>query len=94
MKYIDSGRLKYEIERRNLSNYYTTTESYEEKLYEIIDSLEQEMWKPSDEQMKALYCALNDAISQYSNKLSPLYEEVSRTHFEALESLYNDLKKL
>ena len=51
-------------------------------------------WKPSEEQIKALYCALNDAISLYSDKVSPLYEEISRTHFDALESLYNDLKKL
>ncbi len=51
-------------------------------------------WKPSKEQMRALYCALNDAISLYSDKVSPLYEEISRTHFDALESLYNDLKKL
>lgn len=42
MKYIDAEKLKYEIERRNLSNYHTTTEGYEEELYEIIDSLEQE----------------------------------------------------
>lgn len=42
MKYIDAGKLKYEIERRNLSNYHTTTEGYEEELYEIIDSLQQE----------------------------------------------------
>ena len=54
----------------------------------------QSHWKPSEEQMKALYCALNDAISLYSDKVSPLYEEISRTHFDALESLYNDLKKL
>ena len=51
-------------------------------------------WKPSEEQMKALYSALNDAISLYSNKVSPLYEEISQKHFDALESLYNDLKKL
>ena len=42
MKYIDADKLKYEIERRNLSNYHTTTEGYEEELYEIIDSLQQE----------------------------------------------------
>lgn len=42
MKYIDAEKLKAEIERRNLSNYYTTTEGYEEELYEIIDSLQQE----------------------------------------------------
>lgn len=41
MKYIDAEKLKYEIERRNLSNYHTTTEGYEEELYEIIDSLQQ-----------------------------------------------------
>ena len=41
-KYIDAEKLKYEIERRNLSNYHTTTEGYEEELYEIIDSLQQE----------------------------------------------------
>lgn len=40
-KYIDAGKLKYEIERRNLSERYTT-ERYEEELYEIIDSLEDE----------------------------------------------------
>ena len=51
-------------------------------------------WKPSEEQMKALYSALNDAISLYSDKVSPLYEKISRTHFNVLESLYNDLKKL
>ena len=54
----------------------------------------QSHWKPSEEQMKALYSALNDAISLYSDKVSPLYEEISRKHFDNLESLYNDLKKL
>ena len=51
-------------------------------------------WKPSKEQMKALYSALNDAISLYSDEISPSYEEISRMHFDVLESLYNDLKKL
>lgn len=54
----------------------------------------QSHWKPSKEQMKALYSALNDAISLYSNEISPSYEEISRMHFDVLESLYNDLKKL
>lgn len=54
----------------------------------------QSHWKPSKEQMKALYSALNDAISLYSNEVSPSYEEISRMHFDVLESLYNDLKKL
>ena len=41
-KYIDAGKLKYEIERRKLSNYYTDTDDYEAELFEIIDSLQQE----------------------------------------------------
>lgn len=41
-KYIDAEKLKYEIERRKLSNYYTDTDDYEAELFEIIDSLQQE----------------------------------------------------
>lgn len=41
-KYIDAEKLKAEIERRNLSNRYITTEGYEQELYELIDSLQQE----------------------------------------------------
>lgn len=41
MKYIDAEKLIAEIERRNLSNRYITAEGYEEELYEIIDSLQQ-----------------------------------------------------
>ena len=48
MKHIDADKLKYEIERRNLSNYHTTTEGYEEELYEIIDSLQQEQPQVAD----------------------------------------------
>ena len=66
--------------------------SFKRRIEEL--SFDEPSWKPSEEQMKALYCALNDAISLYSDKVSPLYEEISRTHFDALESLYNDLKKL
>lgn len=40
-RYIDANKLKAEIERRNLSNYYVETEDYEQKLYEIIDSIQQ-----------------------------------------------------
>ena len=42
------NKLKYEIERRNLSNYHTTMEGYEEELYEIIDSLQQEQPQVAD----------------------------------------------
>lgn len=41
-KYIDADKLKYEIERRKLSNRYIDTEGYEAELLEIIDSLQQE----------------------------------------------------
>jgi len=41
-RYIDAEKLKYEIERRKLSNYYTDTNDYEAELFEIIDSLQQE----------------------------------------------------
>lgn len=41
-KYIDASRLKAEIERRNLTNYCGTAEQYEEELFAIIDSLQQE----------------------------------------------------
>ena len=54
----------------------------------------QKQWKPSDEQMKALKDALNDAIFQYNFKGSMIKEEVTRKHAETIESLYNDLKKL
>lgn len=51
-------------------------------------------WKPSEEQIKALKDALNDAIWQYDFKGSLIKEEVTRKHAEIIESLYNDLKKL
>lgn len=41
-RYIEVEKLKAEIERRNLSNRYITTEGYEQELYEIIASLQQE----------------------------------------------------
>ena len=61
----------------------------------LLKSLkERYTWKPSDEQMKALKDALNDAIFQYNFKGSMIKEEVTRKHAETIESLYNDLKKL
>ena len=60
-KYIDAGKLKYEIERRNLSNYHTTTEGYEEELYEIIDSLQQE----AQEEEKARKKRYNESFMAY-----------------------------
>lgn len=41
-QYIDTDRLKAEIERRRLSNRYIDTEGYESELIDIIDSLQQD----------------------------------------------------
>lgn len=51
-------------------------------------------WKPSEEQMEALRCAVNDSIMQYDYNASQLKEEVARTYSENLQSLLNDLNKL
>lgn len=71
----------------------------EEKFVEQVDNWLKSIkdiytWKPSEEQMKALKDALNDAICQYDFKGSLIKEEVTRKHAETIESLYNDLKKL
>ena len=42
MKYIDADLLRKEIERRRLQNRYIDTDGYEQELFEIIDSLQQE----------------------------------------------------
>ena len=41
-KYIDAEKLKAEIERRRLQNRYIDTDGYEQELFELIDSLQQE----------------------------------------------------
>lgn len=65
------------------------------RLNDFLKSLiDRYTWKPSEEQMKALKDALNDAIFQYNFKGSMIKEEVTRKHAETIESLYNDLKKL
>ena len=71
----------------------------EEKFVEQVDNWFKSLkdrysWKPSEEQMKSLKDALNDAIFQYNFKGSMIKEEVTRKHAETIESLYNDLKKL
>lgn len=51
-------------------------------------------WKPSEEQMEALRCAVNDSIMKYDYNASQLKEEVTRTYSENLQSLLNDLSRL
>lgn len=41
-KYIDAEKLKAEIKRRRLSNRYIDTDDYEDELFEIITSLQQD----------------------------------------------------
>ena len=57
MKYIDADKLKYEIERRKLSNYYTDTDDYEAELLEIIDSLQQEQQADLDKEIEDYWIA-------------------------------------
>lgn len=71
------------------------TQKLQKQIADWFKSLkERYTWKPSEEQMKALKDALNDAIFQYNFKGSMIKEEVTRKHAETIESLYNDLKKL
>ena len=64
-KYIDAGKLKYEIERRNLSEHYTT-ERYEEELYEIIDSLEDEQPVDGLEEAAGAYLDNHKPLTRYN----------------------------
>jgi len=57
-KYIDVEKLKAEIERRRLSNRYIDTDGYEEELFEIIDSLQQE--QPSEICSKCIHHGKDD----------------------------------
>ena len=90
MKYIDAEELKTELNKRIellengdahpevMKRVEGVIKGYKATL-SIIDSLQQEMWKPSKEQMEALY---NVEFKEFK-KFGPI-----------LESLYNDLKKL
>ena len=79
MKYIDAEKLKALLEARieaGLDGYGGNLK----RLLESIDSLQQEMWKPSEEQMEAL----SDATVEIGSfKIADI-----------LDSLYDDLQKL
>lgn len=94
MKYVDTELLTKELD--NLYDEWcgsstglevaeegasiSTAESIFEEVHKIINSIQQEMWKPNEEQMKAL---------------SDAYVEASTFKIgDILESLYNDLQKL
>lgn len=82
-KYLDAAK-----------KYYVDSSEVRECIDWLKSIKERYTWKPSDEQMKALKDALNDAIFQYNFKGSMIKEEVTRKHAETIKSLYNDLKKL
>ena len=77
MKYINADKLRYEIERRNLSDYYTTTERYEEKLYEIIDYLEQEQESVAERFARIVRGNLIGIDKEVQQKFEQLYFEVT-----------------
>lgn len=77
-KYIDAEKLKYEIERRKLSNYHTDTDDYEAELFEIIDSLQQE--QPEVD--------LKEEVNKFSEKM-PIQE-----HKNIFEGPYQTLYEL
>ena len=77
MKYIDAEKLKYEIERRKLSNYYIDTDDYEAKLFEIIDSLQQEQQEEPDKSLEeAAWDCVLDSVDVNNPVLLPKYKEL------------------
>ena len=97
MKYINANRLREELQKPKtelkVGNYYLDNSEqavgYENALNDfesLIDSLQQEMWKPSEEQITA-------AKSAYSVlKSHDTWGEDE--HLPILMSLINDLQKL
>lgn len=77
MKYINADKLRYEIERRNLSDYYTTTERYEEELYEIIDYLEQEQESVAERFARIVRRNLIGIDKEVQQKFEDLYFEIT-----------------
>ena len=93
MKYIDAEKLKAEIERHipQEQGFGDGGEEYGYKcalkdIKRFIDSLQQEMWKPSEEQItaaKSVYSVLKSHDTWGEDE-----------HLPILMSLINDLQKL
>ena len=65
-KYIDAEKLKAEIERRRLQNRYIDTDGYEQELFEIIDSLQQEQQEVNlDADIEMEWDSFNKHIAEY-----------------------------
>jgi len=97
MKYINANRLREELQKPKtelkVGNYYLDNSEqavgYENALVDfelLIDSLQQEMWKPSEEQItaaKSVYSVLKSHDTWGEDE-----------HLPILMSLINDLQKL
>ena len=87
-KYIDAEKLKYEIERRKLSNYYTDTDDYEAELFEIIGSLQQEQpEEPVNDGLKEAaekytYGDISDGLKSY---VKPVGDEIIKNFIAGAE---------
>ena len=103
MKYIAANLLREELQKLKnelkVGNYYLDNSEqavgYENALNDfelLIDSLQQEMWKPSYEQMKALEVAGKTFAS--FKELNMNTQRAWKIFHEPLESLGNDLAKL
>ena len=104
MKYIDADRLRKELNKWRDVQPSTVglprKATYEamgviqtiDHVLDLIDSLQQEMWKPSYEQMKALEVAGKTFAS--FKELNMNTQRAWKIFHEPLESLGNDLAKL
>lgn len=101
MKYIDADKLKYEIKRRKLSNYYTDTDDYETELFEIIDYLQQEQ---SEVGLEEFTQKMNDWKARYNYpdnipikgtmaftaRMFYMYPKVAREWYDSLPKVTQD----
>jgi len=62
-------------------------------LKSLKDRIQPQTWKPSDEQMEALKCAMED-VAKFSKRCGPQVELENEPYYSALHLLYEQLKKL
>lgn len=67
--------------------------AYKEEIDWLKSLRPQPHWKPSDEQMEALKCAVED-VAKFSKRGGRQVELENEPYYSALHSLYEDLKKL
>jgi len=77
MKYIDAEKLKAEIERRRLSNRYIDTVGYENELFDIIESLQQEQPEVDLEKEIDIWIAENENIHRVNKLTGGLLKDIA-----------------